>query len=472
MLKKFPILYSCFAVSALLLIQSCSNAPKVKVDEKTGFPITTEKVTEGDFEVIPVVGNFVAKKTVLKNGLTLIVLKDSSSPTFAYQTWFKVGSRNEVIGKTGLAHLFEHLMFKGTKNHKEGEFDALLEQAGAEGENAFTTTDHTVYVQEMPKDHLDLISSLESDRMVNLIVNDASFKTEREVVQNERRFRKENSPEGTMYQTLFETAFTSHPYHWPVIGYEQDLNLMSAQDARDFYERYYTPDRAIVVVVGDVNEKDVLKRVKKVYGSIQPKNIPDAEISPEPEQNAQRRKKLHLNLQVEKLWMAYKVPAAASPESPIFEVIQGVLTEGMNSRLNRALVDSGIATGVSSGSFAMKDPGLFVFMADLQKGKGSVLAETVIKRELERLKNAPVQEDELKRAKNLIRFHFFERMATSNGKANFIGEFESRSGNFQAGVELQKKIQEVTPEMIQAAAKQYFVTRKLTVVVGSPKEGK
>jgi zinc protease len=457
------------ALSAFLLIQSCSHAPQTRVDQKTGLPETAAVVKEGDFEVIPVIGNFVVKKAVLKNGLTLLILKDESSPTFAYQTWFKVGSRNEVIGKTGLAHLFEHLMFKGTKNHKEGEFDALLEQAGAEGENAFTTNDHTVYVQEMPKDHLDLISSLESDRMVNLIVNDDSFKTEREVVQNERRFRKENSPEGSMYQTLFETAFTTHPYHWPVIGYEQDLNLMSAQDARDFYERYYSPDRAIVVVVGDVNEKQVLKRVEKLYGSIPAKNAPDGVIPEEPDQTAQRRKKLQLSLQNEKVWMAYKVPAADAPQTPVFEVIQGLLTDGMNSRLNRALVDSGVATGVSSGSFSMKDPGLFVFMADLQKGKGSILAESIIQRELERLKNAPVPEEELKRAKNLIRFHFYERMSTSNGKANFLGESESRYGNFQGGLNLQRKIQEVTPEMIQDAAQKYFVTKKLTVVVGVPK---
>jgi len=441
------------------------------MNQKTGLPETAEISKDGDFEVIPVVGNFVAKRAKLPNGLRLIVLKDDSSPTFAYQTWFDVGSRNEVVGKTGLAHLFEHLMFKGTKNHKEGEFDALLEQAGVEGENAFTTNDHTVYIQELPKsdDNLDLIMGLESDRMVNLLVNDQSFKTEREVVQNERRFRKENSPEGTMYQTLFETAFTTHPYHWPVIGYEQDLNIMSSQDARDFYERYYSPDRATVVVVGDVNANDVLKKVKKYYGHILAKNTPDGNIPVEPEQKAQRRRRLHLNIQVNKVWMAYKVPGADSPDTPVFELIQGLLTDGMNSRLNRALIDSGIATDVSSGSFSLKDPGLFVIMTDLQKGKGTILAESVIQRELDRLKNSLVRDDELNRAKNLIRFHFYERMSTASGKANFLGQYESVYGNFQAGIDLQRKIQEVTPEMVQDVAKRYFVTRHLTVVVGTPK---
>ncbi|NDG83730.1 MAG: insulinase family protein, partial [Proteobacteria bacterium] len=225
----------------LVALTSCSQSPVKPEGKAPGVQ------KEGHFEVIPFAGNFSLRRARLPNGLKILILKDPSSPTFAYQTWFNVGSRNEVAGKTGLAHLFEHLMFKGTTHHKEGEFDALLEQAGAEGENAFTSNDHTAYVQELPDTRFDLITDLEADRMVNLIVNDASFKTEREVVQNERRFRKENSAEGTMYQTLFETSFSEHPYHWPVIGYEQDLNAMTAQDARDFYERFYSPDRATVV---------------------------------------------------------------------------------------------------------------------------------------------------------------------------------------------------------------------------------
>lgn len=366
-----------------------------------------------------VAGNFEVKRVQFKNGLKLLILKDSSSPTFAYQTWFNVGSRNEVIGKTGLAHLFEHMMFKGTKNHKEGEFDSILEQVGVEGENAFTSTDHTVYVQELPNQHLDLIIDLESDRMVNLIVNDQSFKTEREVVQNERRFRKENSPEGSLYQAMFETAYIDSPYHWPVIGYEQDLIMMTAQDARDFYEKYYSPDRATVVVVGDVNEDEVIRKVEKAYGSLPEKHTPDGEIKTDSEQTAQRRKKIPLNIQSEKLWMAYKTPQANHPDTPVFEAIQGLLTDGMNSRLNRALVNAGIATSVSSGSFSLRDPGLFVFMADIQKGKTAGLAESVILREIEQLKHKLVSEDELQRAKNLMRFHFYQKLSTTKGKANF-----------------------------------------------------
>jgi len=446
------------------VLVSCSQIQKKPT--MSGQP---EVLIEGRFAVIPFIGDFKVHRAQLPNGLKIMILKDRSSPTFAYQTWFNVGSRNEVRGKTGLAHLFEHMMFKGTSTHPDGQFDALLEQAGVEGENAFTSNDHTVYIQELPKDGFDLITELESDRMVNLIVNDQSFKTEREVVQNERRFRKENSPEGTIYQTLLETAFNEHPYHWPVIGYEQDLNVMNAKDAREFYELYYSPDRATVVIVGDVDPEAAYRKIEKLYGGIAPKRSPDAPIAAEPEQTAQRRKRLELNVEVEKLWMAFKVPSTNSPENPVFEAIQGLLSEGKNGRLNRALVDAGIAASVSSGSFAMKDPGLFLIEADLQKGKSAVLAETVILRELERLKTQAVSVEELNRAKNVMRFRFLERLSTTSGKANFIGQCETALGSIERGIELQNRIYDLTPEQIRETSTHYFNTSRMTVVTAVPK---
>jgi zinc protease len=449
----------------LVSVISCSHAPK-----KTPVPGHPEVQMEGRFEVIPFVGSFKVRRATLPNGLKVLLLSDRSSPTFSYQTWFNVGSRHEVQGKTGLAHLFEHMMFKGTTTHPPGEFDALLEEAGAEGENAFTSNDHTVYIQEMPKGGFDLISSLEADRMVNLVVNDQSFNTEREVVQNERRFRKENSAEGTIYQTLLETAFAEHPYHWPVIGYEQDLNVMNAKDAREFYERYYSPDRATIVIVGDVDSNEALRKIEKIYGSIPARKIADAPIRPEPEQTAQRRKKLELNIEVEKIWIAFKVPGADSPDSPAFEALQGLLSEGKNGRLKRALVDAGIAASVSSGSFTMKDPGLFLIEADLQKGKSALLAESVILREVERLKNTVVGGDELERSKSVMRFKFLERLSTASGRANFIGQAETSVGSLERGIQLQNMIYGLNPEQVRDVAKRYLNTTQMTVVVAVPKK--
>ena len=455
-MRLHPILLLC---GFLPFLHSCAQ-PGLRSGERS---------EEGPFQTIPFAGTFQVKRTVFPNGLRLVILKDPSSPTFAYQTWFDVGSRNEVVGKTGLAHLFEHMMFKGTRKFADGRFDALLEQAGAEGENAFTSNDHTVYIQELPKESVDLITELESDRMVNLIVNDASFKTEREVVQNERRFRKENSAEGTMYQTLFETAFTSHPYHWPVIGYEQDLTAMTSQDARDFYSRFYSPDRAVIVVVGDVDEERVRKRVEQLYGKLPARRTENPAYLPEPEQTAQRRKRLELNVEVEKVWLAFRIPGLASPDTPAFEAIQGLLSEGRNGRLNRALVDSGIATAVGSGSISLRDPSLFLIEADLQKGKSALLAESIILRELERLKNTPPPAEELKRAVNVMRFKFLERLLTASGRAHVIGQYETELGGVEAGLAQQEKVYQVTPEQLQEVARRTFDTSRMTVITGVPK---
>jgi zinc protease len=425
---------------------------------------------EGRFEVIPFAGSFQVKRTKLQNGLKLLILNDDSSPTFAYQTWFNVGSRHETYGKTGLAHLFEHLMFKGPTHHPDGEFDSLLEQAGAQEENASTSNDYTDYIQELPKAGFDMIASLEADRMTHLIVDEKSFKTEREVVQNERRFRKENSAEGTLYQTLFETAFTNHPYHWPVIGYEQDLNVMGAQDARDFYERYYSPDRATVVIVGDIDPERAYRKIEREYGSIPPKNTVDAAISAEPEQMAQRRKRLELNIETEKLWMAFKVPGAASPDTSAFEAFQGLLSEGNNSRLVRALIDSGIASTVGTGTLSMKDPGLFLITISLQKGKSALLAESIVLRELERMKANLVPQEELTRAKNMMRFRYLEHLSTAGQRARFIGHTEVVLGGLERGIELQNRIYDLTPEQIKDAASRYFNTSKMTVIVSVPKK--
>lgn len=450
-MKNFILLLQCGFIT--LFFSACASLPQ------SSEPLESVKIE----------GNFVAQRLVLKNGLKIIVVEDHSSPTFAYQTWFNVGSRNEVIGKTGLAHLFEHMMFKGTKKHPDGEFDRILEGAGAEGQNAFTSFDHTVYVQELPKDKLDLIVELESDRMTGLIVNDDSFKTEREVVQNERRYRKENSAEGTLFQSLFETAFQVHPYHWPVIGYEQDLNLMNAQDARDFYERYYSPDRATVVVVGDVKAKNVFNKINQYYGHLPAKYTKDLEIQPEPPQQAQRRRIEKLNIENEKLWQGYKIPESTHPDAPVFEVIQAILTDGQNSRLNRALVDSGIATNVSSGSFMLKDPGLFTIMVDLQKGKKSLLAEGIIDQELNRLKKTLVDTQELARAKNIINFGFLSRLQSSSGLANYVGSNETLFGHIKYGSDFRNKVNAVTSEEIRRVSQLYLNKRTLTQITGTPK---
>ena len=415
---------------------------------------------------IPLVGTYKVHPFVLDNGLKLLVVEDHSSPTFAYQTWFRVGSRDEVATRTGLAHLFEHLMFKATSNHPEGEFDRILEAAGAEGENAFTSWDYTAYVQELPKDKLELIASLESDRMVNLVVNDESFKTEREVVQNERRYRNENNPNGMMYQEGLALAFQKHSYHWPVIGYQEDLAAMTSEDPRKFYRSYYAPNHATIIVCGDVDPDQVLSVVKKFYGKFAAQETPPHEIAVEPAQTAPRRKQLKLNIQVEQLLMGYKIPNVMSEDTPTLFAIDALLTGGKSSRLNRALVDTGIASKIETEPLSAKDPMVFIIEASLQKGKKATQAESVILRELARLAKEVPSPQELDRAKNRVDFSFYESMDSNSERANFIGRYESISPGFQYGLKVQNAVQTVTPEQVRTAIQKYFDPKNRTVITG------
>jgi zinc protease len=424
---------------------------------------------EKEGKLVPFFGSMEVHRYVLPNGLKLLVLEDSSSPTFAYETWFRVGSRDEEVKYTGLAHLFEHLMFKGTKNLPEGQLDRLLEQAGAEGENAFTSRDYTAYVQELPKDKLDLIAKLESDRMVNLVVNDQSFKTEREVVQNERRMRNENSPDGLMYQEIFGLAFQKHSYRWPVIGYAEDLERMSSKEPREFYENFYAPNHATIMVVGDVKAPEVLRTIVKYYGDLKAKNLPERIIPREPEQTVARHKTIKLNVQVQKLMVAYPVPAVTHEDIPVLEVMRTALTNGKSSRLSKALVDAGITTSIDTYDLDDKDPSILIFIANLQRGKKATQAEEVMLAEIEKFKRSPISATELERAKNALQTQFYEGLSTPGEKANFLGHYETVSDSFRTGVDIFTKISAVTATQIQAAAKKYLNPNSRSVVMGVQK---
>jgi zinc protease len=447
--SKRSVVFSLFSI----FLAGCSSISAIQKDGKK----------------IPFFGSMEVQRFVLPNGLKLLVLEDDSSPTFAYQTWFRVGSRDEAVKYTGLAHLFEHLMFKGTKNLPEGQLDRVLERAGAEGQNAFTSRDYTAYVQELPKDKLDLIAKLESDRMVNLIVNDKSFKTEREVVQNERRMRNENSPDGLMYQEIFGLAFRKHPYHWPVIGYEEDLARMTSKEPEEFYEKHYSPNNATVVVVGDVKAEEVLKTIVRYYGDLKASTKPEVIIPQEPEQTSARHKTLKLNTQVQKLMVAYPVPAATHKDIPALEVMRTVLTGGKSARLSKALVDTGITTSIDTYDLGDRDPSILVFIANLQSGKKAAIAEEILLREVEKFKRRPISQSELERAKNSLQAQFYDGLSTPGEKANFLGHYETISDSFQTGVTLFNQLSAVTATQIQAVAKKYLNPNSRSVVMGVQK---
>ena len=442
----------CFLLIAPLAGWSTVQGPSSAPDEKTAF-----------------FGSFTVNSHTLPNGLRILIVEDHSSPTFAYQTWFKVGSRDEEPGHTGLAHFFEHMMFKGTQSLKEGEFDHLLEEAGVVGENAFTSRDYTAYIQELPKDKIDLIMRLEADRMINLVVDKKSFKTEREVVQNERRFRTENSPDGVMDEQLFNIGFKRHPYHWPVIGYEKDLSEMTEKNAESFYRRFYSPNHATLVIVGDVNPAQILALATRYYGALSAQLSPPRFVVKEPPQMAPRRKLLPLNIQVEKLLVGYHIPNAKSPDIQTLDVLQNILTGSKSSRLDRALVESGIATSVEASDLDDKDPSLFIIGVNMQKGKKASQAENIILREIKKLANVPVSNEELQRAKNKINFSFFEGLGSNYDKAAFLGHYEAVQGDFHEGLRHHSQVQKVSTDQVRAVAAKYLNPQNRTVIAGIQK---
>lgn len=446
----------------LLLFTACASAP-------VGGRTTASNLNGA---AVPLVGAYQAHRFALANGLQLIVVEDHSSPTIAYQTWFRVGSRDERVNYTGLAHLFEHMMFKGTKNLKDGEFDRSLEAAGAEGLNAFTSRDYTAYIQEMPKDKLELIASLEAERMVNLIVTEETFRTETDVVKNERRFRTENNPDGTLDEILFETAFTKHSYRWPIVGYQKDLERMHAPDAVEFYRSHYSPNNATVVVVGDVSPREVLATVQKHYGSLPSQPLPASTVEAEPPQKSARHRTLKLTIQTDKLMMGYRMPEMLHEDLPALTMLQSVLSIGKSSRLRRALVDTGIAANLEAYQQDDKDPSLFTFFVNLQQGKKAAHAEAIILRELTRLQQQPLSSEEFEKARNQLNSFMLQSFEGNYGKAQFIGKYETLMGDFTRGADLFRKSLQVTPADLQAVAKRYFDPSNRTAITGIPNEKK
>ena len=305
--------------------------------------------------------------------------------------------------------------------------------------------------------------------MVNLVINQTAFNTEREVVQNERRYRNENSPDGLMDQELYNLAFQRHPYHWPVIGYQEDLEKMSNEAAVEFYRNFYSPNHATIIVVGDVDADNVRSIVQKYYGQLAPQNGTPAPVPSEPPQTAARAKELKLNIQVEKLLMGYHIPGIKNDDMATLDVLQNILTGGKSSRLNRALVETGLVTVVESSELEEKDPSLFVIGANLQRNKRASAVEKIILKELDRLRKVPVTDKELTRAKNKINFGFYEGLGSNFQRAYFLGRYEAAAGDFTQGIKHQQQVQSVTAEDILNAAKKYFDPKNRTVITGVQK---
>jgi zinc protease len=396
------------------------------------------------------------------------VLPDASAPVVSYQTWFRVGSRDEEPGKTGLAHMFEHLMFFGTSAHPTGEFDRLLEASGAEN-NASTWTDWTQYHENLPKSALPLAIGLEADRMGNLTIDPEEWAREREVVRNERSQSVDDDVYGAASEQLWSLAFANHPYGWPTIGWARDIEGYTREDCLQFYRRWYAPNNATLVVVGDVHEADVLERVRDAYGSLRPSKIERRPTRAARALRTSRRKTLTKPTPTAKLLLGYRAPGLADPDSVVLGVLRELLTGGLSGRLTRAMTrESELASMVYASAAPFREGTLFEIFADLREGVSTEVAEARVARELARLASEPVSVTELDKVRRQAELSFLTSMETAAGKAEQIGFYDSVLEDPSAVFARAEAYRSMTPDDVQRVARRLFDGRARVVVEVQP----
>ena len=418
------------------------------------------------------------KEYTLKNGLKLIVKEDHRSPVVVSQVWYKAGSIDEVNGKTGVAHVLEHMMFKGTKTMQPGEFSKIVAAVGGK-ENAFTGNDFTCYFQQLEKSNLSLVLKLEADRMVNLVITDEEFAKEIEVVKEERRWRTDDNPQGKVSEQFNALAYRAHPYGRSVIGHMNDIENMTADDAREWYQTWYAPNNATVVIVGDVEAEAVLALVKQYFGPLKARSLPVRKPQVEPEQFGERRAVVKAPAKLPYLALGFRAPTLLdNPTTPeqawepyALDVLAGVLSGNGSARLNQHLVrDSALAisAGAGYGTTNRGRESLFELEGTPSKGVTVAELEKALLAEVDKIKQDGVTQTELDRVKAaVIAADVYERDSMFY-QGMQIGQLETMNYSWRLLDEYSKKLKQVTSEQIQAVAKKYIVPDQMTVVVLDP----
>ncbi len=401
----------------------------------------------------------------LGNGLTVLSLIDRSAPTVSYHSWFRVGSRHERPGKTGLAHLFEHLMFNETRKHPSGDFDRLMEGAGAEA-NAATWTDWTYYYENAPRDALPLLIELESDRMANLVLRAPQVSSEKEVVANERKLRVEDDVEGKALELLYESAFRRHPYRWPTIGSMDDIRGFTVEDCREFYRKHYAPSNATIVIAGDFKESNALSLIQKHYGGLSGAvGVEPGKQLKEPSQRVERVFQLAAPTPTDKLLLGYRAPSFLDPDTPALVVANEVLFGGQSSRLYRLLcLDEEIALSVRGSISPFVDPGLFEMWIFLREGESRAAALALLDREISRLGSEGPSAVELEKAINQLELSFLHSMETAGGKAEQVGFYETVAHDGAAVFDRLASYRKVAAQDVRQAVAKYLRPSRRTRV--------
>lgn len=402
----------------------------------------------------------------LANGLRVVSVEDHSSPTVAIQVWYHVGSKDDPEGRSGFAHLFEHMMFKSTKNMKDEMMDRLTEDVGGFN-NAFTADDVTVYFEVVPSNYLETLLWAEADRLASLNVNDESFKSEREVVKEEFMQSYVAPPYGKLNLLIEQRSFMVHPYRRPGIGNIEELNAATLEDVRRFHATYYRPDNATLVVVGDFDPKQLDAWVDKYFGRIPKPAAPLPRVTArEPERSGERRYiERAPNVPLPAIAVTYLVPPQRSDDAFALRVAEAVLAEGESSRLYQALVyERQLAQFVNANADLREDHGLFVLRLILASGKDPAEAERALLAEIEKMRSAPVANAELEKAKNQLLADLLRERETNNGKALAIGEATVLLGDPNRVNTDIARLQAISAADVQRVMQRYFTDKNRVII--------
>jgi zinc protease len=409
----------------------------------------------------------------LPNGLRIIMLEDHAAPVINLQMWYHVGSKDEKSGRSGFAHLFEHLMYKGSVHVPAEEHSRIIEEAGG-FDNAFTADDMTVFWETFPNNYLERVLWLEADRLGSLNVDQANFESEREVVKEERRVRVDNQPYGKVIEDLYAAAFTVHPYHHTTIGSLDDLNKATISDVRDFFHTFYRPDNVTMVIVGDFTVDQAITWLQKYFGGIAKPATPLARSIPqEPAQTAEKRfANSYPNSPLPAVVIGYKVPAQYTPDSYPLDMASNILSGGESGRLYRKLVyEDQIAVQVSGAGNFTEDPNLFFAISIMNQGHTAADGEKEIHDVLDAMKTTPVPADELEKAKNQEIAAFILGRQTSKEKADALGRYSVIGKNPNLiNTDLANYLK-VTAADIERVAREYFTAARATVLTVDPPKG-
>ncbi|RXZ33944.1 insulinase family protein [Oxalobacteraceae bacterium CAVE-383] len=416
---------------------------------------------------------------VLENGMKVIVKEDHRAPTVAQMVWYKVGSVDEVNGTTGVAHALEHMMFKGTEHLKAGEFSSRVAALGGR-ENAFTSRDYTAYFQQIEKNRLPAVMALEAERMANLRFDPEQFAKEIKVVMEERRWRTDDQPAGLLNEAQNAAAFVAHPYHHPIVGWMDDLEHMTVADVKAWYERWYAPNNATLVVAGDVDARQVLQQAEKYFGPIKARKLPAVKPQNEPEQRGIRRVTVKAPAENAYVSLAFKAPALRDVEkdddSYALDVLAAVLDGYDNARLDAQLVRTDrVANSVGAGYDNInRGPGIFTLEGTPAAGVSTGQLEAALRAEVAKIAEHGVSDAELQRVKTqLIASQIYKRDSVF-GQAMEIGMLEMTGISYKNIDRMLERLKAVTPAQVQAVARTYFGDDQLTVatLVPLPLSGK